>query len=134
MKKCVDCNHFMSAPVPKCRRAITRGKIDEDDYRTCNVERWFHILWWRHCGRNGRFWGASYGTEETMCDNNINKELLEDPEAEAMAHAFLYLDGAEERCRERYMFHLTHRYFPEGMFQPKQHEINFDDLNIKRDI
>ena len=55
-----------------------------------------------------------------MCDTNKNKELLEDPEAEALAVAFLYLDGADDRQRERFMYHLTHRYFPEGQFVPRR--------------
>lgn len=43
-----------------------------------------------------------------------------DAEAKAMNTACLYFEGADERARERFIYHLVHRYFPVGEFKPKR--------------
>ena len=49
-----------------------------------------------------------------------------DAEAKAMNEACLYLEQADQRARERFMFHLTHRFFPNGRFEAEQIKVTFD--------
>lgn len=45
-------------------------------------------------------------------------EQKRDPEIMAMEAVFDYMDNADDRQRCGFMFHLTYRYFPQGMFSP----------------
>ena len=45
-----------------------------------------------------------------------------DAEAEAMEVAINYLKKSDWRTRERFMFHLVHRFFPKRRFEPKRYE------------
>jgi hypothetical protein len=43
-------------------------------------------------------------------------DLDQDLEAQAMDSAMRYLNMAADRDRERFMYHLQHKYFPNGNF------------------
>tara|TARA_Y100000593_G_C4224646_1_gene293762 strand:- start:723 stop:905 length:183 start_codon:yes stop_codon:yes gene_type:complete len=55
----------------------------------------------------------------------MDKEIL------AMNAAVDYLDKADERQKERFIFHLTHRYFPEGEFTPKRYHFDLSESILK---
>ena len=42
----------------------------------------------------------------------------EDGEILALSHAVAFMETSDERGRERFIYHLVHRYFPDGRFQP----------------
>ena len=43
-----------------------------------------------------------------------------DPECAIICHASEYMNGADDRAKERLILHLVHRYFPAGTFQPRR--------------
>jgi hypothetical protein len=43
-----------------------------------------------------------------------------DPEIKALEASIEYLKAVPERDRVRFMYHLTHRYFPKGRFAPEE--------------
>lgn len=58
-----------------------------------------------------------------------------DIEAKTMNSAILYFEQIERRDRERFIYHLVHRYFPTGQFQPDIRErIDFSLLEDKGGI
>ena len=54
-----------------------------------------------------------------------------DIEAKAMNEVFLYFEKVDDRARERFIYHLCHRYFPEGEFRPKQFNIDSKNFEAK---
>lgn len=46
------------------------------------------------------------------------REEERDPEAIVMDVAMHYMNHADERGRQRFMMHMQHRYFPDGVFMP----------------
>lgn len=65
-------------------------------------------------------------------DESEKTKLLRDPEVLATACAVAYLNAAGDRQRERFMYHLTHRYFPEGRFEPKGNSFIIDPEDLKK--
>ena len=49
-----------------------------------------------------------------------------DAESKAMNEACLYLEQSDQWARQRFIYHLVHRYFPTGEFRPtKRIELDF---------
>lgn len=42
-----------------------------------------------------------------------------DKEVKAMHEAISYMVDCDERGRERFVYHLTHRFFPDGELRPR---------------
>ena len=60
------------------------------------------------------------------------EKKFKDPEIMALAEAFSYLDKAEDRDRERFIYHLNHKYFPEGEFNPHGNRFIFNPEDLKK--
>ena len=56
---------------------------------------------------------------------------LTDPEARALNAVAIYFETVEERVKERFIYHLVHRYFPKGNFFPLGGVPRFDDAFLK---